>query len=137
MRVVCGSKVVLLAAAVLVVGGCGEGKLSEQSTTAPSPSEAVTSGPVTNLPTPGSGPRIEPGPEGTLPPKRPLTVSGKVTRAPNGGCLLLVSAGTSYELHGPAERLPETGQRVTVFGQVDQTLPRHCGGVPLVVDSFG
>lgn len=87
-------------------------------------------------PGPGTdGPHIEPGPHGTLPQHRPLTATGKVTRDPEHGCLLLVAGDTAYELRGDQGVLPGPGTRATVIGEVDRTLTPRCGGTPLVVHS--
>lgn len=114
-------------------GGCAEP--SESPKPAPASSgQDVT--PTSDTPMPPTEPRIEPGPDGTLPVRYPLTVTGKVTRLPDGGCLVLVSGSSVYELRGAEDDLPEPGSNATVIGEVRRDLDSRCGGLPLVVDSY-
>lgn len=149
-----------MAALLMVLAACGQATPNGGDTPSVSvstsvsasgtvPSESVhtpqtpgSASPTTGLPTtpaeshPPTGPRVEPGPRGSLPPRYPWTVTGKVTRAEAIGCLLLVAEDATYELLGKDSVLPEVGQRVTVIGHVDRTLSHQCSNAtPLEVES--
>ncbi len=129
------------------VYGCGQGPPVDRDTSEPSGtstgataaaattlSDALPSTPMAASPSPPGGPRIEPGPHGTFRARYPWTATGKVTRDPDDGCLLLVTDDATYALVGEPDVLPEPGRRVTVQGMVDRTLSTLCTELPLQVD---